>query len=194
MKIPLILATESPKREVLFSTLGLEFMCEASGVDEYTDGRPANPRTFAQYLAKLKAEAVSKKHNSGIVVGFHTVNYFEDQILQKPKSTQEKDEMFRRLARNSLDIITGVHLININTGANLKSVASTKVFFRPMDDNEIERYLEHNGKFDGEMGYNFSQGYGSTFVQKIEGSPTNFLYGLPAERVIPLLLEIGYKI
>lgn len=191
----LILATTSPHRKRLFSTLGLDFVCEGSNVDEYNDDRPQNPKDLVQYLARLKAEAVAKNHSSGIVVGFDSVAYFEGEILEKPRSRQEDFERLRRLSGNSHNFYTGIHMINLDTGKVLRDVVETTAFFREISDEEIDKYLDQDSMFNTyALGYAPPEHYSATFIKRLEGSPHNIFWGLPVERIMPMLLQIGYKL
>jgi septum formation protein len=199
----LILATTSPHRQKLFSTLGLDFVCEASGVDEDAiEDRPEEPRQLARYLAKLKAEAVANKHSSGIVIGIDTVGQYIggttrnpwEETLDKPRTKQEAYERLRNLSGKVHYLFTGIHMINLTSSQAIDDVAGTKIFMRTISDEEIERYFAQNPLFDRTIGYDPEMGYSSTFVERIEGSAQSYFYGMPIERIMPLLFRIGYKL
>ena len=82
----IILATASPYRQEAFKFLDLDFIAEASDIDEYFEGRPDDPKELVLCLAKLKAREVAKKHTEGIVVGFDSVGWFNGSVLEKPQS------------------------------------------------------------------------------------------------------------
>ena len=85
----LILATTSSHRIKIFKELGLDFIIEASDVDEENIDKPKDPEGLVKYLSKLKSEAVAKKYSEGIVIGLDTiVNHLLD-IFEKPKSREE---------------------------------------------------------------------------------------------------------
>lgn len=191
----IILATASPHRKRFFETLGLKFVCEGSNVDEYTNDRPKTPRELVKYLARLKAEAVAKNHSSGIVVGFDSVAYFDGEILEKPKSEQEEIERLRRLSDKMHEFFTGIHMINLDIGKVLSDVVETKAFMRKISDEEIKRYLKQDPMFKTyALGYAPSEHYSAAFIKRIEGSFNNICWGLPVERIMQMLFEIGYKL
>ncbi len=190
----IILATTSPHRKRFFETLGLEFVCEGSNIDEYTNDRPETPKELVKYLARLKAEAVAKNYSSGIVIGFDSVAYFNGEILEKPKSEQEELERLRRLSDNMHEFFTGIHMINLDNEKVLSDVIETKAFMRKISDEEIKRYLKQDPMFKTyALGYSPPGHYSATFIKRIEGSFNNICWGLPVERIVPMLFEIGYK-
>mgnify|MGYP001608030014 CR=1 FL=1 len=199
----LILATTSKPRERLFSTLGLDFVCEASGVDEDAVlNKPESPQQLARYLAKLKSEAVANRHSSGIVIGLDTVGQYIggttrnpwEETLEKPKSKEEVFERLKTLSGKIHYLFTGIHIINIDNTQVLRNIVQTKVFMRKLGEDEINKYLNQVPLCDRTMGYEPMASYSATFVEKIEGSPSNFNFGFPVERVMPMLFEIGYRI
>jgi len=55
--------------------LDIDFIAEGSEVDEYFEGRPSSPDELVLHLARLKMEAVAKKHSTGIIIGFDSVGF-----------------------------------------------------------------------------------------------------------------------
>ncbi|VVB77618.1 Septum formation protein Maf [uncultured archaeon] len=191
----LILATTSLHRKKIFDSLGLEYLCEGSDVDEYTKDRPSYPAELVKYLAKLKAESVSKNHSSGIIVGFDSVSYFDSEILEKPKTREENFQRLKRLSGNMHEFFTGIHMINLDNGKEMSDVVETKAWIREIRDEEIEKFLNQDFKYTTcALGYSPPEYYSATFVRRIEGSFHNLCFGMPVEKIIPMLFEIGYEL
>lgn len=194
-KDKIILATSSPYRQEAFRFLGIDFIAESSEIDEYSGNRPQSPKRLVLYLAKLKTEAVAKKHNSGIIIGFDSVGLFQNQILEKPKSRKEVFNRLKSLSGNIHQFYTGIYIKNIRTSQDISKVVRTKVFMRNLTIPEINKYLNQDPRFyTYSLSYDPLCNYSSTFVKKIEGSYNNFLRGIPLETIIEMLSEIGYKI
>lgn len=194
----IILATASPYRKQAFGFLGLDFIAEASNVDEYLKDRPINPEELVKYLAKLKAEAVAKavakNHFDGIIIGFDSVAYFNRQIIEKPKSRQEAFERLKRFSGRYHEFYTGIHMINLSNRKILSRVVKTEVLMRDLSEKEITKYLDQDPNFlTYALGYDPLGNYSSTFVRRIEGSYNNLTRGIPLEKIVEMLKEIGYE-
>lgn len=193
--VKIILATASPYRQEAFRLLGLGFIAEASKVDEYTIDRPKDPDGLVQYLAKLKAEAVAKNHPEGIVVGFDSIGYFGDVILEKPKSREESFARLQMISGKSFQFCTGIHIINISNGQTFSRVVKTKAIMREISDNEINKYLDQDPNFNTyALGFDPLGHYSSAFIRNIEGSYNNILRGIPSEVIVEMLFAAGFKI
>jgi septum formation protein len=188
----LILATSSQHRIKAFQSLGIEFTAESSDVDEYTSERPKEAMQLTKYLAKKKARTVAENHPEDIVLGFDTVGTFSLRILEKPKSRQEAYERLKLLSGNELIHHTGVHLISPKTEFSRSVFSFVQV--RSLSDEEINRYLDQGEGFKTPAtGFDPSRFYSSTFIKKINGSPTNVMSGIPLEKVVEMLKQAEYK-
>ncbi|OQA04155.1 MAG: Maf-like protein YceF [bacterium ADurb.Bin400] len=191
----IILATTSPYRQQAFKFLDLDFVAEGSDVDEYFSGRPSDPKVLVKLLAKMKAESVASRFDSGIVIGFDSVGCYNGQILEKPKSKQEAFDRLVMLSGNSHDFHTGLCLINLDTDQAISDIVSTKLYVRNLNKPEIEKYLSQDKRYNTyALGYDPLEHYSSTFIDRIEGSYNNFTRGIPLERIVELLSRIGYTV
>lgn len=193
MKI--ILATKSPYRQERFSSLGIEFTAESSEVDEDFEGRPEKPEELVLALARLKAEAVARNHNEGIVIGFDSVGFFDGSVLEKVKSREEAFQRLKRMSGNSSQFFTGIHMMRLDDGKVLNRVVKTDMFMRRYSDSEINRYLDQDPHY-----INYAHGFdpvshmSSSFTKRINGSCNNFLSGIPLEDMMEMLTELGYRV
>ena len=193
--IKIILATSSPSRKETFKSLGLDFIAEGSEINEYFDERPTKPEELTLCLAKLKAEAVAKNHKEGIVIGFDSVLFFNNQILEKPTSRGEAYNRLKSLSGNKCQYYTGVYLINLESNKSLSDIVKTDVLIRKLKEEEIKKYLDQGDGFKNHAwGFNPLAQYSSTFIEKIDGSPFNAIQGIPIEKIMQMLFKIGYKL
>nr|MBA4405349.1 septum formation protein Maf [Nanoarchaeum sp.] len=192
MKI--ILATTSSYRQEAFKSLNLDFTSEGSDVEEYFDGRPESPEDLVKELSKLKAEAVREKHTQGIVIGFDSVGYFKEEVLEKPKSRKEAYDRLKALSGNNHQFYTGIFMINLGSGKTLSRAVKTEVHMRALGDKEINKYLDEDLNFRTyALGYDPLGNYSSSFVKRIEGSYNNLIRGIPLEEIVEMLHEIGFS-
>ena len=189
----IILATTSPYRKEAFRFLGVDFKAEGSGIDESQVDR-ANPEELVKQLSRLQAEAVAKNHPDAIVIGMDSVGYFNNQILEKPKSREEAFQRLKFLSGNNYQFYTGIHMTNPALNKKLSRIIKTQIFMRNISDGEVNKYLDEDPNYNTyALGYDPLGHSSSAFVQKIEGSYNNLLRGIPLEVIPEMLFEIGYK-
>jgi len=189
MKI--ILATGSKYRKQAFQMLGIDFIAEESNVDEYFDGRPSSPDELVLHLSRLKMEAVARKHKNGIIIGFDSVGYFQDQILEKPKSRDEARKRLQKMSGEAHTFLTGIVMRNLGIEKELSNVVKTHVVMRALRDDEIEKYLDQDPHFNTyALGYDPLGHYSATFVKEIKGSYNNLLRGIPLETIVEMINKI----
>ena len=189
----IILATTSPYRKETFGYLGIPFEAEGSNTDE-SQAERNDPEELVKSLSKLKAEAVAKNHSDAIVIGMDSVTYFNDKILEKPKSREEDFQRLKALSGNNHQFYTGVYIVNTATNKAISRVVKTEVFMRNLSEKEINKYLDEDPHFKTyALGYDPVKHISSSFVKKIEGSYYNLLGGIPLEVIVEMLGEIGYK-
>lgn len=191
----IILATTSPYRQEAFKMLDIDFEAAGSNIDETFDGRPDNPRELVLELAKRKAESVAANYKEGIVIGFDSVGWFENEILEKPKDKEEAFQRLQKLSGNTHKFYTGIHLINVSENKILSSVAETEIRLQELSDAEINKYLDQDPNFTTyAIGFDPLGHYSSSFTENIKGSYNNYLRGIPLETIVGLLKEAGYEL
>ena len=190
----IILATKSPYRHQIFRELGFDFAAEPSGINEQFEERPERPEELVKLLAKMKAKAVAKNKSDGIVIGFDSVVYFEGKILEKPASKEEEFERLMKMSGRRFQFYTGIFMINIEKCKNISDCVVTSAEMRNITESEIRKYLNQDNNFNTyALGFDPLGSYGSTFVSRIEGSYNNLLRGIPTERIMEMLFEVGFS-
>lgn len=199
----IVLASSSPRREQLLTSLGLSFEIMPSSIDEQIDNSLV-PGDLVLDLARQKAQDVFKQligqrnpQLGLIVLGADTIVVIDGSYLGKPKDKEDAHRMLRKLSGRWHEVYTGVALISIGADNNtalkmLRSCERSRVLFRELADEEITAYVETGEPMDKAGAYAL-QGIGSALVESLEGSYTNIV-GLPIPNVVLLLREAGYKI
>jgi septum formation protein len=183
---PLVLASKSPRRETLLSTLGWKFRIVDPGVEErHLAGE--SPEKACRRLAIEKARAVSGRFPGNLVIGADTIVVHQGKILGKPKDAPEAFEMLRSLSGSRHEVMTGVALCH--GGLCIDEVEKTLVSFRPLSDEEIAAYVA-TGEGRDKAGAYAIQGRGALLVSGISGCYFNVV-GLPLFRLSLLLERFG---
>lgn len=168
LKKRLVLASQSPRRKILFQQLGVAFDVKESYVDEIFD-LSQSPEQNVKQLSYQKASAVAKVVDNAIVVGADTVVVLNGKILGKPVDSNDAVAMLRLLSGKTHEVYTGFCLIDRPTNQQYSDVEVTKVTFRALGADEIQKYVAGGSPLDKAGAYGIQDDYGAVFVEKIEG-------------------------
>lgn len=177
----LILASASPSRLRLLRAAGIEPEVVVSGVDEEALTDPnATPEQVALTLAEAKAVDVAAKHPGRLVLGADSVLDVDGESLGKPLTEQTAVRRWEQIRGRSAALITGHCLIH--AGGTISAAARTTVHFASPDDEEVAAYVATGEPLHVAGGFTLD-GYGSAFVEGIEGDPANVIgLGIPLLR------------
>ena len=106
----LLLASTSPARRTLLSSLGVPFSCEAPGVDEEV-APGTSPRDAVAHLAERKARAVATRHPDAWVLGSDQLLDLDGRALGKPPDRAAAEAQLRALSGRTHLLHTGVCLV-----------------------------------------------------------------------------------
>ena len=182
----LILASGSPRRRELLGHFGLDFdVIPALGPETPPVGADAGET--ARALSEAKAREIAQAHPDAVVIGADTVVEIDGAILGKPRDEEDAKRMLRLLSGREHRVFTGVTVIK---GDDIVSRwEETKVFFRPMTEDEIAAYVATGEPMDKAGAYGY-QGRACVYVERIEGDFFNVV-GLPLCRLGTMLSELG---
>lgn len=192
----LILASASPRRAEILTSVGWEFEKHTTDVDESV--LPAeNPEDYVQRLAAEKARAIAEKFENRIVLGADTTVVIENEIIGKPSDFDDARQMLKKLSGNWHEVLTGVALVKreketnseIQSSNSLVDLQRTRVKFAKMSDREIE-FLVREGKPLDKAGAYAVQAQAALFIEKIEGDYWNVV-GLPVNLVYEMLRKLS---
>jgi septum formation protein len=189
----LVLASTSPRRGMLLEEAGFSFTRVRAEVSEELPFG-VDPEWGVKELALRKAQAGlecwlgSGGELEDIILGADTIVVLDNQILGKPATSEEAEEMLCALSGRKHAVYTGVALVD-GTGHIESEAIRTEVFFRALTREEIQAYVITGEPMDKAGAYGI-QGKASAFVDHYEGSLSNVI-GLPMEHVIKRLSVWG---
>ncbi|MGH9593445.1 MAG: Maf family protein [Bryobacteraceae bacterium] len=173
----LVLASKSPRRSEILKQAGFNFAVRAANVSEDRRGEET-PVNFVKRLAAEKARAVQRSENE-VILGADTIVLAGGEILGKPKNAADAGRMLQLLSGRRHEVLTGICL---RTAArDIVDCAVTKVFFSPLNRDEISTYVASGEPMDKAGAYAI-QGLASKFVERIDGCYFNVV-GLPVSLV-----------
>ncbi|MGZ4897963.1 MAG: Maf family protein [Candidatus Angelobacter sp.] len=186
-KPELILASSSPRRQELLREIGVPFRVHAAHINEDQITGEA-PGAYALRLAREKAEAVAVQYPQSYVIGADTIVVVDGEVLGKPKDQGDAVRMLWRLSGRGHEVTTAVSVVAPGTLAETRA-STTKVYFRELAEDEIQRYVAGGEPMDKAGAYAI-QGGASRWADRIEGEFSNVV-GLPLSLVTDMLRTTG---
>jgi septum formation protein len=193
----LFLASTSPRRQDLIQRLGLPVEILKNAAVETFD--PTwNPEKVVQHLSKIKAQSAfttlkaTHPQENGVLVGADTIVVVNDTILGKPENRSHAAAMLQTLQGNQHRVLTGMTLIDTDSGKERTTYEETLVWMKALDSEQIERYIATGEPMDKAGSYGI-QGIGATLIHRIEGDYFNVV-GLPLSKLADQLKDFGVAI
>jgi septum formation protein len=185
-KVKIILASKSPRRRELLSSLGYSFSVVSRETDESTpDTLTVQERV--RVLAERKAQAVASDETADcVIIGSDTLLEFEGQPLGKPKDEEDARKMLASLSGVSHKVHTSIALIYGDK--TLVSSDVTTVNMRPYTKEEIDYYVSTGDPMDKAGSYGI-QSKGGFLVASIDGE-LDTVIGFPTRLFSQMLSEI----
>ena len=183
-----ILASSSPRRKQLLSTIISNFDIIPSDIDENKLKKlEPNPQKLAEKLSYEKAYSIFtdkyKENNEYTVIGSDTLVSFGNIILGKPKDRDDAIRILKLLQGNSHDIYTGTtvlikkeHSIIFETRVN-----KSTVYFKNMSYYDICSYVDTKEPMDKAGAYAV-QGIGKVYLKGYDGD-YNSIVGLDTHMI-----------
>ena len=187
LRIPFILASQSPRRRALLEQAAATFRVEVSPADETLPEAVPPPET-ARALADKKAVPVARTHPDALVLAADTIVIHDGTILEKPDSTEEARRMLHRLSGTTHSVYTGMALHHTTSDRAVTTGEETKVSFAALRPEEIDAYVASGSPMDKAGGYGIQDHTGPFFVERLDGDYYNVV-GLPLRRLYTTLRE-----
>lgn len=187
----IILASSSPRRREILSSLGIDFKIMTADTDE--SSALTDPRAFAEELAARKGRAVyellltsdPETARDAVIISADTVVYAGGRILGKPRDVKDASDMLRLLSGATHSVISGVA---VTVGGVTKSASAlTEVTVDSVPEDKLHAYAESGEPMDKAGAYAI-QGHFSPWISSIRGCYFNVV-GLPVNCLNKLFFE-----
>ena len=183
----IILASGSPRRQLFFKELDLDFTIQLKPIDEVFPEHYKGAE-ITDYLAQLKAAAFTNLQEHDILITSDTIVWHQDKALNKPEDKTQAFEMISSLSGNTHEVITSVCFTTSTQQITIHDI--TKVTFKTLTEEEITHYIDHYQPYDKAGGYGVQEWFGYIAVTRLEGSYFNVM-GLPTHKVYETLIQLA---
>ena len=198
----LYLASRSPRRRELLTQMGVAFdtVIFRSGlrtdpqVDEALHAGETAP-AYVERVARAKAGhgidlLLERRLPLRPVLAADTTLELAGEIIGKPVDEADALAILRRLSGRTHAVLTGVAVAYEGCTEYVQSISEVR--FRPIEDDELRRYVQSGEPMDKAGAYGI-QGRAAMFVEEIRGSHSGIV-GLPLCETALLLRDFGYPL
>ena len=191
MSVPLVLASESPRRVALLAQVGITPDAILPAAIDETVRKGELPRIHALRLASEKARKVESEWSGkpALILAADTVVAVGRRILPKALDDDEVRACLKLLSGRRHQVITAVALITPQ-GKLRTRLAETRVSLLRLTERQIAGYVESREGVGKAGGYAI-QGRAEALIKEISGSYSNVV-GLPLAVTVALLEAGGH--
>lgn len=188
----LILASSSPHRAALLERLRISFSARSPGIDESPREDEA-PHALVSRLAVEKAAAIAEQDPAEVVIGSDQVAVHEGRMVGKPGDAEHAAAQLRAFSGQTVQFLTSVAVLTAADRVVGQAVVETRVEFRQISADEIERYLRADTPFDCAGSFRAESLGPALFESSFSQDPTAII-GLPLIETARLLRMAGFKV
>ena len=187
-RLPIYLASKSPRRKKLLNQLNLEFKTITVHADESIKNSE-RPADIVRRLSLEKLKEAEKKIKRGIIITADTIVVLNGKILGKPSGPGNAERMLKLLSGKTHTVYTGFAIYNSENKKTVVDYEKTAVTFRTLNGKEVKDYVASGSPLDKAGSYGIQDDFGAVFVSKINGCYYNVV-GLPLTKLYQSLIRM----
>ncbi len=175
----LILASTSAYRRQLLRRLGLPFRQVAPCFEESVAAN-GDIEQLVRENTLGKGRSVLRQYPAATVIASDQLAVCGDRVLGKPGSVPRAMRQLRAVAGRKVSFLTGLAVMHDDE--ERYALETFHVYFRPLDDAEIFRYIARDMPLDCAGSFR-SESLGIALLERMEGDDPTALIGLPLIRL-----------
>ena len=187
---PIILASASESRKLMLEEAGIEFTVIVSDADEDSLKEKISNIPHSEqvvYLAKAKAESVSKQNKEAIVIGGDQMCTMDDTIFNKPGNKEKAIENLKLLSGKKHYQNSGVCIFHDNK-CLWEYTETVELEMHDLSEKEIINYVEIEDPINAAGAYKF-ESLGCNLFSSVKGSSYT-VRGMPLLALLKALREL----
>lgn len=177
---------------MLLQRLGLPFEVAAPLVDE-SGLAGETPGELVYRLARLKCSAVSALNPDALVIGSDQVAECNGRVVGKPLTPERARSQLESFSGRVVQFLTAVHLRCESRAFEFSETITTRAEFRPLDREEIGRYIAIDQPLDCAGSFK-SEAAGISLLRSLDSADPTAIVGLPLITVAAALRSAGFLV
>ena len=173
-----ILASSSPRRQLLLKKLISDFIVISPNVDERALDSFFDPSRLSKEESRMKAYAILKGHPNDEILSADTIVVLENQVLGKPKEKEDAVRMLLKESGKKQIVLTSYTYLG--KGKEICRTVRSYVYFNSLTEKQIRDYVERFLPLDKAGSYGIQDDF--PLISHIEGSYDTIM-GLPTEDI-----------
>jgi len=187
-KLPIYLASKSPRRRKLLKQLGIKFKSfSVNSSEDFLDGE--HPVECVKRIAMEKMDIAKKRVNNSIIITADTIVVLSGKVIGKPTNKIDAIKILSLLSGKVHSVYTGFCVFNQKTNTQQLDYEKTEVEFRKLTKDEIVDYVDGGSPMDKAGAYGIQDDFGAVFVKRINGCYYNVV-GLPLTKLYNALRKV----
>ncbi len=188
----LVLASQSPYRQLQLAKLRLPFVSFAPNIDESSKAQET-AEDLVLRLSITKAQKAALDYPNALIIGSDQVAIFEGRILGKPGNHEKATQQLLAFSGKKVLFLTGLCLFDSASQQCQSAAIPFEVTFRTLSEQQIDRYLLQEQPYDCAGSFK-SEGLGIALFEKMSGDDPNSLIGLPLIQLTSMLYKAGVDV
>lgn len=181
-----VLASSSPRRVEFLNRYGFKFDIVPPNLIETVAPDELPPATV-QRLAQLKAQAVLKNTQPGLVIAADSLVAYQGQAIFKPENFEQAYATLQQLNGQLHQVYTAFVVEDAVSGQRIEHLSLSEVQFKKLPLAFLRTYAKSKDPYDKSGAYSV-QGLGTFLVDSVKGS-VNSVIGFPIEVFLLKMFE-----
>lgn len=144
---PIILASQSPRRQEFLRQLNVPFSVHTANIDERALPNEI-PTDMVQRLSQEKADAVARLFPEALIIAADTIVALDGTVLGKPGDAAHARQMLTNLRGRQHFVHSAVSLVQQNHNRHFLALNSVTVRMRNFTEEEIDAYIASGDPMD----------------------------------------------
>ncbi len=197
LNIPLVLASQSPRRRELLEAAGYQFTINApdDSIEREAVAQgicsQCSPQELVLKASFVKARAIAQELDTGLVLAADTVAHCNAEILGKPVDRDHAERMLRLMSGQRHQVLTGVCLWHRPSDTYQSHLEATVLHMDPLSEAQLTGILDSDAWVGKAGAFGYQDGLDWLHI---ETGLESTVVGLPIERLDQWITELMGKV